>query len=87
MEMAQFGWLGWIIIGGLAGWVASMVMGTNERQGCIMDVILGIVGAVVGGSLLSLVGLGEGGFIWTFLTALLGAMIVIWIWRQVSART
>lgn len=49
----------WLIIGGLIGWVASMVMKTNGQQGVILNVIVGIVGAVLGGWLISpLVGVG-----------------------------
>jgi uncharacterized membrane protein YeaQ/YmgE (transglycosylase-associated protein family) len=43
----------WIIAGGLVGWVASLIMRTNRRQGPIADIIVGIVGAVVGGYFLS----------------------------------
>jgi len=41
--------LGWIILGGAAGWLASVIMGRNSRQGCLMDVVVGIVGAFIGG--------------------------------------
>jgi uncharacterized membrane protein YeaQ/YmgE (transglycosylase-associated protein family) len=43
----------WLIVGGLLGWVASMVMGTNARQGIFLNVVVGIVGAVLGGWFLS----------------------------------
>ena len=43
----------WIIVGALIGWVASIIMGTNNRQGLIADIIVGIVGAFVGGYFLS----------------------------------
>ena len=43
----------WLLIGGLIGWVASIVMGTDGRQGIFLNVVVGIVGAVVGGWLLS----------------------------------
>jgi uncharacterized membrane protein YeaQ/YmgE (transglycosylase-associated protein family) len=43
----------WLVIGGFVGWVASMLMNTNGQQGIIMNVIVGIVGAVLGGWLLS----------------------------------
>ncbi len=42
-------WLSWIIFGGIAGWVASLIAGTNNRQGCILNIVVGIVGAFVGG--------------------------------------
>jgi uncharacterized membrane protein YeaQ/YmgE (transglycosylase-associated protein family) len=43
----------WLVVGGLIGWVASIFMGTNGRQGIIANVVVGILGAVVGGWLLS----------------------------------
>jgi uncharacterized membrane protein YeaQ/YmgE (transglycosylase-associated protein family) len=43
----------WIIAGGVVGWLASLIMKTNSRQGTISDIIVGIVGAFVGGYLLS----------------------------------
>lgn len=46
--------IAWIIFGALAGWVASMITGRNERQGCLMNIIAGVVGASVGGWLTSL---------------------------------
>jgi len=45
------GWLAWVVFGALAGWVASMIAGTNQRQGCIVDIIVGIIGALIGGFL------------------------------------
>ncbi len=48
----------WLVVGGLIGWVASMIMRTNGQQGVVLNVIVGIVGALVGGWLISpLVGL------------------------------
>ncbi|MFP4437146.1 MAG: GlsB/YeaQ/YmgE family stress response membrane protein [Chloroflexaceae bacterium] len=41
--------IAWIIFGALAGWVASKIAGTSERQGCILDIVIGIVGAFIGG--------------------------------------
>ena len=43
----------WLVIGGLIGWVASIVMGTNARQGIVLNVVVGIVGAFLGGWFLS----------------------------------
>ena len=80
--------IGWLIIGALAGWLASIVMGTNAEQGLLMDIILGIVGALVGGFLLSLVGLGgDGGFIWSLGTAFIGAVVLLWLRRMLLSRT
>ena len=76
----------WIVLGALAGWIASMIMGTNRQQGLLMDIIVGIVGAIIGGYVVSFFGLGTGGFIWSLLVAVLGAVILLWIMRLVRGR-
>ncbi len=48
--------LGWIILGGLAGWLAGMFVDSPHRQGCIVNIIVGIVGAAIGGILMNLIG-------------------------------
>ena len=48
------GLLGWIIFGALAGWVASIIAGTNGRQGCLSNIVIGVIGAFVGGLLVEL---------------------------------
>jgi len=75
----------WIIFGALVGWVASMIMKTDAEQGAVLNIIVGIVGAVVGGWLMSLLGeSGVGGFnLYSFLVALLGACVLIAIVRAV----
>jgi len=82
------GLIGWIILGGLAGWVASMIMGNDKQQGVFGNIIVGIIGAGIGGFVVSLIG-GEGitGFnIWSFVVALLGAIILIWLWRLITGK-
>lgn len=73
----------WIIFGALVGWVASMVMGSGG--GLLWDIIVGIVGAVIGGFIMGLMGEGGvGGFnLYSFLVALLGACVLIVIVRAV----
>jgi len=75
------GLLLWIIFGALVGWVASMVMGTDGQQGAILNIVVGIVGAVIGGFIMSQFGAtGVSGFnLYSFVVALLGAMVLIWI--------
>ena len=75
-----------IIFGGIAGWVASVMMKTNARQGMIGDIILGVIGGVVGGWLFSFFGgAGVTGFnLYSLLVAVVGSMVVIWIGRMVS---
>jgi uncharacterized membrane protein YeaQ/YmgE (transglycosylase-associated protein family) len=72
----------WLVVGGLLGWVASMIMGTNARQGMFLNVVVGIIGAVLGGWLLSpLVGvstINQSNFsIPGLLVSLVGAVILL----------
>ena len=70
-----------IIIGGIAGWIASMIM--RSPRGILMDILLGIVGAFIGGLLMNAFGYpGVTSFdIWSLLVAIVGAIIVIYIGR------
>ena len=71
----------WLIVGGIVGWLASLVMKTDAQQGILLNVIVGIVGAFLGGWLISpLVGVGtiNSGFsIGSFVVSLLGAVILL----------
>lgn len=80
--------LGWIILGALAGWIASKIVGTDAEQGAIGNIIFGIVGAVVGGWLMEVLGgTGVTGFnIWSFVVALIGAVVVIGIYQAIFGR-
>ena len=74
-----------ILVGGLAGWMASRFMGA--RTGIIMNVILGIVGAIVANFLFGLIGLGtSGGWIMQGFIGFVGACILIAILRMVRGR-
>ena len=76
------GILSWLVFGALAGWVASMIAGTNERQGCLLNIIVGIVGAFIGGFLYSLVTGSEfvASFnITSFIVAVAGAVILLFV--------
>ena len=71
--------VGWIVLGGLAGWLASLVTGTNDRQGCIGNIVVGIVGALIGGAIASFLG-GSGitGLnLYSLLVAVVGAVILL----------
>ncbi|AZG48542.1 GlsB/YeaQ/YmgE family stress response membrane protein [Gordonia insulae] len=87
--MLGLGIIGWIIIGGLAGWVASMIMKTNAQQGILLNIVVGIVGGLIGGFLLSLFDVDVKGFglIFSFITCLAGACLLIWIVSMVRGRT
>jgi uncharacterized membrane protein YeaQ/YmgE (transglycosylase-associated protein family) len=72
----------WLIVGGILGWIASMIMGTNDRQGIFLNIVVGIVGAFIGGLLLSpLFGTGtinQGDFsMGSLLVSLVGAVILL----------
>jgi uncharacterized membrane protein YeaQ/YmgE (transglycosylase-associated protein family) len=73
----------WIVFGALVGWIASAVMGSSS--GLVWDIIVGIIGAVLGGFLMGIIGKsGVGGFdLYSFLVALLGACVLIAIMRAV----
>lgn len=77
-----------IVFGAIAGWLASIVMKTNASQGLMMDVILGIIGAVVGGWLFNTFGQpGVTGFnIYSFVVAVVGASIVIYVGRMLMRK-
>jgi uncharacterized membrane protein YeaQ/YmgE (transglycosylase-associated protein family) len=72
----------WIVIGGIAGWVASLIV-NGTGLGLLWDIVVGIIGGLIGGWLLSLIGLGGGGIFWTFVTAVIGAVILLLIVKAV----
>lgn len=80
------GLCGWIILGGLAGWVASMIAGTNAKMGLIANVLVGIVGAFVGGLVFNVAG-GHGvtGFnLYSLGVAVIGSVLVLFVARKIA---
>ena len=79
------GWLAYIIIGGIAGWIASKIMGTDKQQGILLNIVVGVVGALVAGVVLNLVGIdvNNGGYWFTFFIALGGAVVLLWVVKLV----
>jgi len=75
------GFLGALIIGGLAGWVASMIMKTDGSMGILLNIVVGVVGAIIGNALLPVFGIdGTTGFsFWSFVVALIGAMLLLFV--------
>ena len=73
----------WIIFGALAGWIASIIMKTDSGQGTVSDIIMGIIGAVVGGFIMNLLGQsGITGFnLYSLAVAVIGAIVVIYVGR------
>ncbi len=72
----------WIIFGALAGWIASMIMGANARMGALANIVVGIVGALIGGFLMNNVfgAPGVTGFnLTSLIVAVLGAVVLLFV--------
>jgi uncharacterized membrane protein YeaQ/YmgE (transglycosylase-associated protein family) len=81
--------IAWLIVGALAGWIAGMIVPGDEGYGWIGAVIAGIVGAVVGGFLLGAITGDDwttGLNIPTIIAAIIGAVIVVFVWKQIARR-
>lgn len=78
--------IAWIIVGGVAGWLASVIMKTNASQGTVGDIVLGVLGAVVGGFIMSFFGqAGITGFnLYSVLVSVLGAVVLIGLGRMLA---
>ncbi len=77
----------WIIFGGLVGWIASLIMKTDAQQGALMNIIVGIIGALIGGFVMNFLGnSGVTGFnLYSLLVALLGSVILIALVRALRS--
>jgi len=83
--MEGLGWIMTIIIGALAGWIAEKVM--NIDTGLLMNIVLGIVGALVGNFILVLIfGATLGGLLGQLIVAVAGACVLIWGYRAIRGR-
>ncbi len=77
------GIIAWIVLGGIAGWIASIIAGNNASQGIVGNIVVGILGALVGGFVFRALG-GDGvtGFnLWSLLVATAGATLLLFIFR------
>jgi uncharacterized membrane protein YeaQ/YmgE (transglycosylase-associated protein family) len=84
--MSDYGFFGWIIIGALAGIIAKAIMPGRDPGGCIVTILLGIAGALVAGFLGNTLGWyrqGEGA---GFIAAIVGAIIILFVYRLVAGR-
>ncbi len=77
------GFILWIIIGGVIGWLASIVMKTNAQMGILANIIVGVVGAWLGSWLAGLLGIAATGF-GTYVVAVIGAVILIALLRAIG---
>ncbi|MGW8225427.1 MAG: GlsB/YeaQ/YmgE family stress response membrane protein [Anaerolineales bacterium] len=80
--------LGWIVLGGIAGWLASIITGRNDRMGCITNIAAGIVGAIVGGWIFTFFGgSGVSGLnLGSLVVAVVGAVVVLAIINLIFGR-
>jgi uncharacterized membrane protein YeaQ/YmgE (transglycosylase-associated protein family) len=79
--------ISWIIIGLIAGALGKLLMPGDDPGGIIVTIILGIVGAFVGGFVMyNVLGFDQGGLIWSIIVATIGAIIVLAIYRAIAGR-
>ena len=84
--LTRVGWIGYIIIGGIAGWIAGKIV-KGSGSGILMNIVIGVVGALIGGFLLSFfLDTAGGGWWFTLFTAILGSVILLWIVGLVQRR-
>lgn len=81
----NMGFLAFLVLGGIAGWIASIVMKTSESQGLLGNVVIGVIGAYLGSFLFSLIGgSGFGEFtLYSLLVAVVGSVVLIAILKAV----
>ena len=79
MEEQQVGWLAAIIVGALAGWLAEKFM--KSDQSLIVNIILGIIGAIIGNALFGVFGIALGGWLGYLIAGFVGACLLIWVSR------
>jgi uncharacterized membrane protein YeaQ/YmgE (transglycosylase-associated protein family) len=79
--------LAWIILGLIAGFIGSKIV-NKSGQGMIMDIALGVVGAIVGGLIFNFFGAAgvTGLNLWSLLVSVIGAIVVLWVYHMVSGR-
>ena len=81
--LTRVGWIGYIIIGAIAGWIAKRLM--NYKASFLVTTLIGIAGALIGGYLLSFfVNTEKGGWWFTLFAAILGSVILLWLLRLVE---
>jgi len=80
--------IGWIILGLIAGFIASKIV-NKQGGGIVLDIVLGVIGAIAGGFLFSLIGTaGITGFnLWSMFVAIVGAVVVLLLYHAISGRS
>lgn len=82
----EYGIIGWILVGLIAGVLAKWIMPGKDPGGLIITIIIGIAGGLLGGFIASRIGIG-GGNIVNILIATVGAILLLWIYRIVKSRS
>lgn len=82
------GILAWLVLGALAGWIAGMLVGKDEKSSLIRNIIVGIIGAFIGGALMNLIGNTPGGVtglnLYSVAISVLGAVILLAIMKAIK---
>ena len=85
--LAEHGWIWWIVIGGLAGLIAKAIMPGRDPGGCIVTILLGIAGALLAGFIGRTLGwYNESNQGAGFIAAILGAIVILFVYRLVAGR-
>jgi uncharacterized membrane protein YeaQ/YmgE (transglycosylase-associated protein family) len=84
LAMPGVGFLGMLVIGTIAGWIAEKI--TASDHGLLTNLLVGIAGSFVGGTLANLVNLEFYGWLGNLLVAAIGATLLLWVWRMVTSR-
>jgi uncharacterized membrane protein YeaQ/YmgE (transglycosylase-associated protein family) len=81
-------WISWVILGALVGWAGRRILPGKDPGGCFVTPLIGIAGALLGGFLATKLGFGGVlGFDWrSLITAVLGSVIVLFIWRLIKGK-
>ena len=84
--LSDYGFLGWIVIGALAGIIAKAIMPGRDPGGCLVTIMLGVAGAAVAGFLGNALGWYERGEGAGFIAAILGAVLILFVYRLLARR-
>jgi len=80
----------WVLLGALAGWIASKIMGTDAQQGAIANIVVGILGAFIGGWVMTMLGGSDANLgtinLYSILVAVGGAVLLLFLYRLVARR-
>ena len=84
--LADYGWLMWIIIGGVAGAIAKLMMPGKDPGGCLVTILLGIAGAYLAAIIGNAIGWYQEGDRASFIAAIVGAFIILFLYRLIVRR-